>query len=521
VATKDCSGQDLTGADFRNQDLTAVRFTNANLTRAYFGGANLTRADFTGAGLLQTELSNTNLTSANLSGANLKYQDLRGVTLDGANLTNANLIGARLAGRTAAGLATATLVGANFTGQKFDSGNLAGTSLNWAGKDLTGVNLTGANMTGADLSRANLTGAEMAGVNLTRANLTDAILPGPSFASPLVTATLVGANLTNVDLSGADLSRMDLTGTVLAGANLARTKLKSTNLTGSNLLNATLTGADLTGADLTRADLLGADMLGTTLTSVVWRDTRCSYGNKTSAGCSNAALLSEPPTDWLQKASTNAWQWYQYDASGLDPAVERVSTATLRGTQGAPLQNVDFSKSGYSYGNDGVQGVIYNDTGERIVVRTEYWVVKTGTEDQYICCAAAVLDPGDSVSYQFAGEWPYDDEEYGQQGIVQFLRYDNGQAVGDPAQLWLADPFSDLPLTEFYPPGYNDPINRRKDWKQEEQNSEIWGGINIQVRREINGWRVMGSDTFNKYYRDPNDPKTSDWAIFTIRVKSL
>jgi hypothetical protein len=31
----------------------------------------------------------------------------------------------------------------------------------------------------------------------------------------------------------------------------------------------------------------------------------------------------------------------------------------------------------------------------------------------------------------------------------------------------------------------------------------------------------MGSDTFNKYYRDPTDPKTSDWAIFTIRVKSL
>ena len=537
VATKDCSGQDLTGADFRNQDLTAVRFTNANLTRAYFGGANLTRADFTGAGLLQTELSNTNLTSANLSGANLKYQDLRGVTLDGANLTNANLIGARLAGRTAAGLATATLVGANFTGQKFDSGNLAGTSLNWAGKDLTGVNLTGANMTGADLSRANLTGAEMAGVNLTRANLTDAILPGPSFASPLVTATLVGANLTNVDLSGADLSRMDLTGTVLAGANLARTKLKSTNLTGSNLLNATLTGADLTGADLTRADLLGADMLGTTLTSVVWRDTRCSYGNKTSAGCSNAALLSEPPTDWLQKASVGAdtrerigaaWQWYSYNGTGAvpDPNTENI-TPMLRGTQGAPLQNANFKKgygtaAGGEGGNDGVQGVIYNDSNERVVVRTVVVQRPGQGVGTPVCCSNVILDPGDSVSYQLASGLPYWDLIFGKgQGVLEFLRYDNGQAVGDPAKLWLADQPVSRPSTEFFPPGRTEPVGRRTDWKEEEQHSEIWGSIRIDVRRERDGFRVTGSDTFKKYYRDPNDDKTNDWAIFTIRIKSL
>lgn len=518
VSTGDCSGQDLSGADLRGQDLTGVRFTDAKLDRAILGEANLTRADMSGATVLHTVLTNANLTGANLSGVDLKYQNLRGVTLAGANLSHANLTGALLWGRPTTDLATATLVGANFAGQAFSSAN--GTTLNWAGKDLTGVNLSGANLTGADLSRANLTGAELNGVNLTRANLTDATLPGPGFLSPLVSATLTGANLTNVDLSGADLSGMNLTGVVLAGANLARTKLKSANLTDANLANAILTGADLTDADLTRADLLGSDMLNTTLAGVVWKDTRCSYGNKTSAGCSNAALLSEPPADWLQKASTNGWRWYMYDGSGLDPDLDRVSTPTVRGSQGAPLQNVDFRDSKYDYNYDGIQGVVYNDTGQRIVVRTEY--SQYGQSDVY-CCAAAILDPGDSVSYQLGGEWFYDDDSYDEQGILQFLRYDNGQTVGEPAQLWLADQTLLQPQTEFYPPGYDWPywVNRRVGWKEEEQHSEIWGGVNISVKREIDGWRLNGSDTFNTYYPNPNDDATNDWAIFTIRVKSL
>lgn len=515
VSTGDCSGQDLSGADLRGQDLTGVRFTNANLNRAILGAANLTSADFSGATVLQADLTNANLTGANLSGVDLKGQNLLGVSLTNANLTNANLTGARLWGRPTTDLATATLVGANFTGQTFSSAN--GTTLNWAGKDLTGVILTGANLTGADLSRANLTGAELNGVNLTRANLTDATLPGPSFASPLVFATLTGANLTNVDLSGADLSRMNLTGTILAGANLARTNLKWANLTDANLVNATLTGADLTGADLTRADLLGADMLNTTLTGVTWKDTRCSYGNKTSAGCSNAPLPAEPPADWLKTASEQKvpWQWYLYDGPGSVPDYERKTTPTLRGTPGAPLQNASWDHfSGYP--DDGVQGMIYNDSAERIVVRT--WFQVDGGD--FYCCSTAILDPGDSVSYQFAEDY-IDDELMGHGGDLQLLRYDNGQAVGDPANLWLTDFNVSQPATEFTPPGYKDPVNKREDWKEEEQHSEIWGGINISVKREIDGWRVKGSDTFNKYYQNPNDDATNDWAIFTIRVKSL
>jgi uncharacterized protein YjbI with pentapeptide repeats len=530
VTTGDCSGQDLTGADFRNQDLTAVRFTDANLTRAYFGGANLTRADFTGAGLLQTGLSNTNLTSANLSGADLKYQDLRGVTLDGANLTNANLTGARLWGRATAGLATATVVGANFTDQKFDSGNLAGTSLKWAGKDLTGVNLTGANMTGADLSRVNLTGAEMAGVNLTRANLTDATLPGPSFASPLVTAKLVGANLTNVDLSGADLSGMNLTGTVLAGAKLVRTNLKSADLAGADLTGAILTGADLTGANLARADLLRADLIGTTLAKVVWRDTRCPYGSKTSSGCSNVALLGQPPADWLQTASDRRpgpgrfwpWQWYQYGGPGVEPARHQYPAPIVRGTPGAPLVNAQFRDSANypKYPDDGVQGMIYNDSGQRVVVRVPIPFTVDGQTDYAYYWSTAVLDPGDKVSYQLGVR--QGDALSSSGGTVQFLRYDNGQTAGGAAQLSLEDPFDDYgPRTAFTPPGLTVPVNVRRDWKQEEQHSELWGGVNIEVRREIDGWQVTGSEEYLKYYKYTSAAATTDWAIMTIRIKGL
>jgi hypothetical protein len=43
----------------------------------------------------------------------------------------------------------------------------------------------------------------------------------------------------------------------------------------------------------------------------------------------------------------------------------------------------------------------------------------------------------------------------------------------------------------------------------------------MDVKRGRDGYRVESSDTFNSYYRNPNDAETADWAIFTIRIKSL
>jgi hypothetical protein len=140
----------------------------------------------------------------------------------------------------------------------------------------------------------------------------------------------------------------------------------------------------------------------------------------------------------------------------------------------------------------------------------------------YSYFANVILDPGDSVSYQFEGDYKYDDDEEGDgQGEIEFLRYDNGEAAGDPAKLWLADHSISQPSTEFTPPGRDEPNGRREDWKEEDQHSEIWGSVHIDVKRERDGYRVEGSETFGTYYRDPNDAETGDWAIFTIRIKSL
>jgi uncharacterized protein YjbI with pentapeptide repeats len=405
--------------------------------------------------------------------------------------------------------------------------NLAGAMLTRA--DLTRATLSGANLLEADLSRANLTGAELFRANLTRArlanaNLTDANLTKVDLThtflnrrtrfdrANLTEAVLTGKDLTGFDLAGATLTNATLTSTNLTNAKLAGVKLDRADLTGANL-----TGADLTGAHLTRADLLRADLRDTPLTQVVWKDTNCPYGGKTCEGCSNVSPPSEPPASWLQEASADKskWQWYQFNGTSAVP--DENLTPMLLGTSGAPLQNVNFKPRGYA--NDGVQGGIYNDTDQRIVVRSG--VAMTADERDFSYYANVILDPGGSVPYQFSGEI-YDDDEEGQaQGAIEILRYDNGRATGDRAKLWLADYPILQPATEFTPPGHEDPLPQRENWEEDDEHSEIWGSFRMDVKRERDGYRVQGSETFNRYYRDPNDKNTGDWAIFTIRIKSL
>ncbi len=113
VATKDCTGQDLDGADLHGQDLAAVNFAGASLRRADLGDArltvaNLSDADLGGATLARASLSGAtllaaDLTGASLAGASLPNADLGGVNLTDADLSWANLIGANIAGATLTG----------------------------------------------------------------------------------------------------------------------------------------------------------------------------------------------------------------------------------------------------------------------------------------------------------------------------------------------------------------------------------------------------------------------------------
>jgi hypothetical protein len=209
------------------------------------------------------------------------------------------------------------------------------------------------------------------------------------------------------------------------------------------------------------------------------------------------ALPTAPTTDWLQANNINARStslpWYYY-------------RPTVRGTVGAPMTNSNFDV--WAYPSDGVQGVITNNSGQRLVVRTTFRTRDDRGRGITECCSEAILDPGDQMSYQLDLS-----------GTLEFYRYDNGQAVGSPIKLFIKDNYAFRPETEFTPPGRNEPVTKRDGWKEGQSHEEIWGDTKLWVKREVDGWKVSASDLYDKYYRDPDMP--SDWAIFTIRVDGI
>jgi len=75
------------------------------------------------------------------------------------------------------------------------------------------------------------------------------------------------------------------------------------------------------------------------------------------------------------------------------------------------------------------------------------------------------------------------------------------------------------PETEFTPPGRNEPVTKCDGWREGNSHAEYWGDTRLWVKRENDGWKVSGSDLYNEYCRNPDDP--SDWAIFNIRVDGI
>lgn len=65
------------------------------------------------------------------------------------------------------------------------------------------------------------------------------------------------------------------------------------------------------------------------------------------------------------------------------------------------------------------------------------------------------------------------------------------------------------------------PVNVRSGIRAGETNEEIWGSVHLSVKRENDGWQIPTSQDYLDRYPNPNDPRTSDWKIFTIRIKSL
>jgi uncharacterized protein YjbI with pentapeptide repeats len=176
----DCSGKDLSAANFDNLNLnyanfsdadfvdcnssnfvitcTAAAFAGTTLTQANLTGATLTNAltespgaregdaevDFTNDNLARVDLASTDAGPAKFSNATLAGSNLTNANLSGANLTNANLSGAALSGASMSGDTgnfpiplTATLTDANFTGTLLVPPNQTSTATSQSGATVT------------------------------------------------------------------------------------------------------------------------------------------------------------------------------------------------------------------------------------------------------------------------------------------------------------------------------------------------------------------------------------------------
>jgi quinoprotein dehydrogenase-associated probable ABC transporter substrate-binding protein len=196
--SRNLSGLDLSGIDFKGANLSAAVLNRANLTRADLSRCNLTVSFAEGA----------NLTDAKLQGAMMFSMQLQGADLKRANLSGARFIG----DLRRANLEQAVLTKMNA------AADMKNQSMGLMRANLASANLRGADLSGSDFSRADFSFADLSG------------------------ATLAGARL-----SGAELSGTDLRGANLAGADLSGSKLVDTDFTGANLANADFAGATLRG----------------------------------------------------------------------------------------------------------------------------------------------------------------------------------------------------------------------------------------------------------------------------------
>ncbi|NJP10988.1 MAG: hypothetical protein HC866_17160 [Leptolyngbyaceae cyanobacterium RU_5_1] len=98
LATRQCSGCNLSRAGLVFAELSYANLVQADLSGANLSRANLQGADLRGANLMGVSLNGANLAGAKLDGANLMAADLRGAYLAGATLEGTALDNALLQG---------------------------------------------------------------------------------------------------------------------------------------------------------------------------------------------------------------------------------------------------------------------------------------------------------------------------------------------------------------------------------------------------------------------------------------
>jgi hypothetical protein len=152
--------------------------------------------------------------------------------------------------------------------------------------------------------------------------------------------------------------------------------------------------------------------------------------------------------------------------------------------------------------------MITNKTADPIVVMvgTGY-----GVSDKY---PKAILLPNDWMPYQLNVE-----------GNIYIYSY-SGDASPDPypyssayVTVTLRDTFIGRPEVSFQgPSGY---FRAPRSFSEGDVRTYTDTGFDLWVRREHDGWYVRTSQEYVDLFGNPNQPETSDWAIFNINVLSI
>jgi len=155
-----CTGCDLSGADFHNRDLRTVKWVGVDLSNADLSGSDLRGARLVGADLEHVKLAGARLDGAQLVGANLSDSQLTSISFAGARIVGADFNRSDLNRSSFAG---DRLVGVDFRHAALRDANFAGTVLCYRGRydgrigcsDFGGADLRGANFHGALICDSN------------------------------------------------------------------------------------------------------------------------------------------------------------------------------------------------------------------------------------------------------------------------------------------------------------------------------------------------------------------------------
>lgn len=245
-----------------------------------------------------------------------------------------------------------------------------------------------------------------------------------------------------------------------------------------------------------------------------------------------------PTSQWNDGWGTdNLW----YRTQLVVPGSETLNWAPkLWATPGAPLVGThtwltrDFFGD-RRYADDGVQGIIYNHTDAPVAVRAA-GIFPQSLGDGYFrtngiqLWQTAIVEPGGAVSYQLFNNTDGVPAIFDTSSVNFLSFYRTGvcnfagcEVVGDPVfRLGLQDPEDwGYPSTYFEPTGVSPSPSPRWVWREGDEHHDIWGSIDVGVRREGDGWQINPSAEYLSQYPNPSTYNTSDWAIFTINLNSL